>query len=172
MLMKKILMVIAQEGFRDEEYLIPRIIFEDEGFDVKVASLKKGEAIGKFGKRVSVDLSLEEVNPQQYQAIIFVGGPGTISLLNNQMAHLIAKRAFELGLLIGAICMAPSILANAGILNNKKATAFISEKENLQEKGAIFTGNDVEIDSNIITANGPLAAEVFAQTIVKKLKND
>lgn len=168
----KILMIVAFFDFRDEEYKIPRGIFEKEGFSINVASSSKGEAKGKFGERVKVDFSLEEVDVEDYKAIVFVGGPGTVEYFENPLTLDLAKRAFKKEKVVAAICIAPSILANAGILKDKKATSFSSEKENLEEKGAIYTNRNVERDGKIITALGPQAAFDFAQEILKTLKEE
>ncbi len=72
----KILMVMAQNGFRDEEYEVPKSLFEKAGFEVVTASSEKGIAKGKLGAEVKVDLSFDEVNIRDYEAIVFVGGPG------------------------------------------------------------------------------------------------
>ncbi len=61
-------------------------------------------------------------------------------------------------------------MANSGILKGKKATVYIDGKESLLKSGAIYTGNSLEIDGNIITANGPDAAEDFSNAILKSLK--
>ena len=78
--------------------------------------------------------------------------------------------AVEAGKLVGAICIAPRILSEAGILNGKKATVYSSEAGVLRANGAIYTGKDVEVDGKIVTASGPHAAEQFGNTLVKLLK--
>jgi protease I len=72
--------------------------------------------------------------------------------------------------ILAAICAAPSILANAGLLKGKTATSFPDEGENLKAKGANFTGQGLEIDGRIITADGPAHAKQFGEAIVKALK--
>ena len=62
------------------------------------------------------------------------------------------------------------ILTNAGVLKGKHATIYKDLAKMLEEHGAIYTGKQVEIVGNIITANGPDAARLFGKTIVKELK--
>jgi protease I len=71
--------------------------------------------------------------------------------------------------IVGAICIAPVTLANAGILTGKKATVFESETKKLKDKGANCTRKNVERDGKTITANGPKAAKEFGETIAKAL---
>jgi len=166
----KILMIVAPENFRDEEYQKPREILEQAGAEITVASKGTTEAKGLLGAKVKVDKEIEQVNIDDYQAIVFVGGPGSAVYFDDQEALNLAKSADEKGKIVSAICIAPSILANAGILSGKKATAYSSEKDNLVAKGAQFTGESVVMDGKIITANGPEAAEEFGRKLVEILK--
>lgn len=163
----KILMVIAQKDFQGVEYGDSKKEFIEHGFKVVTASERVGECLEKFGSKVIAGVSIGDINPHDYEAIVFIGGPGAAEFFHNLEALHLAKDAFDSGKVIGAICIAPSILANAGILSGKRVTAFPAEKENLEQKGAIFTGNEVEVDGNIVTANGPEASEEFAEAIAK-----
>ena len=73
---KKILMVIADRDFRDEEYLVPKEIFQDDALEVVTANLSGEEAEGTGGAKVQVDISLEQVVISDYDAIVLVGGMG------------------------------------------------------------------------------------------------
>jgi len=168
---KKILMVIAPQDFRDEEYQIPRQIFEKEGYAVTVASSRLGVAKGSQGMTVPVDLLLQSAKVSDYDAVVFIGGKGSWDYFENRDAQRLAREAAAApeGLLC-AICSAPGILAKAGILQGKRVTSFQREEALLKEKGALFTGKDVETDGRLITGNGPQAAEAFAKSIVEALK--
>ena len=165
----KVLMIIAPSGFRDEEYQRPRAVFENADLSVTVASKGVKTAKGMLGMTVEVDKDLSEVAVGDFGAIVFVGGSGSSVYFNDQAALNLAKEAFQQGKVIGAICIAPSILANAGVLKGKKATCFSSEAGNLQAKGAIYTGEAVTVDGNLVTADGPGAAEEFGEKIVELL---
>lgn len=166
---KKVLMVIAPKDFRDEEYQKPRIVLENAGAQITVVSKGVKIATGTLGATVNIDKDLSEVNVADYDAIIFVGGVGASIYFNDQTAFSLAQQAVQQGKVVGAICIAPSILANAGILQGKNATCFSSEAGNLQVKGANYTGQSVTIDGNIVTANGPGAAEEFGKKITELL---
>ncbi|MBW2964621.1 DJ-1/PfpI family protein [Candidatus Woesearchaeota archaeon] len=166
---KSILMVIAPEGFRDEEYQEPRAVFEAAGINVTVASKGVTTAKGKLGATAKVDLDISEVNPDDYDAIVFVGGPGATVYFNDTTAHKLANRFYSAGKVTAAICIGPSILANAGVLRSHKATAFESEAENIAAKSAGYTGQPVTTDGKIVTGNGPAAAEEFGKAVLKAL---
>ncbi len=166
---KRILMVVAHDQYRDEEYEEPRKVFEEEGAKVTVASSSRGEARGKLGGKAPVDILLDEAKVMDYEAIVFVGGPGANEYFYNPKALSLARETFESGKVIAAICIAPVTLANAGILKGKRAAAFPSVESNLKAQGANYTDNLVEREGKIITGSGPEAAVEFGKTVVAAL---
>ncbi len=161
-------MIVAPENFKDEEYFIPKEIFENYGAKVITASsTEHPRSVG--GKSITSNVLISEIDIEEYDAVVFSGGPGANVYFDNEDAHRIVKEAYEKNKIIAAICISPSILANAGILKGKRATAFPSEAENLKSKGAIYTGEAVTRDGNIITGRDPTAAREFAEEIVKAL---
>lgn len=167
--MKNILMIIAPKDFRDEEYFVPKEKFKKAGFNIVTASINKGVCNGKLGATAQADIALDEVTVNNYDAVVFVGGGGSIVYFDDKCAHDIAKSFYNSGKVTSAICIAPMILVNSGILTSKKATVYPSEIENMKNSGVIYTGKDVEADGTIVTANGPAAAEKFADEIIKLL---
>lgn len=167
---KKVLMVIAPENFRDEEYLTPKEVLEGYGAEITTASKGVETAKGMLGATAKVDMDIDDANAKSYDAVIFVGGTGASIYFDDSKAHSIAKEAHNSGKIVCAICIAPSTLANAGMLDGKKATAWSSEQSNLESKGATYTGESVTQDGNIITANGPTAAKAFGEKIAEALK--
>ena len=168
--MKKAVMIIAHDNFRDEEFLEPAEILEKNGIEVKVASSKLGPAKGKLGAMVKPDMLLKEVNVKDFDAVVFIGGNGASEYWDDPIAHNLAQEAYNSGKVVAAICIAPVTLARAGVLKGKKATVWSSEGEQLKQLGADYTGNPVERDGKIITAAGPFAAKDFGEEIVKALK--
>ena len=162
-------MVIAPVDFRDEEYFETRKILEDVGNKITVVNSNGQPSKSSFGKSVKPDKALYEVDAKDFDAIIFVGGSGTKAYFNNQQALNLAREFSKSGKVVAAICIAPTILVNAGILNRKKATSFPSERNNINAIG-YYTGKSVEVDGKIITANGPLAAKEFGKKIADALK--
>ena len=167
---RKILMVIAPQDFRDEEYFDTRGVLESHGFSVVTASRERGDIQGMLGGTAKAEIVLGRVNPEEYDAVIFIGGTGSSKYFKDEDALSLARKAEEKGKVLAAICIAPSILANAGLLRGRNATAFQSERSNLEEKGAKYTGKDVTRDGRIITGSGPKAAREFGEEIVKALK--
>jgi protease I len=164
---KKIVMIIASSDFRDEEYKVPKAIFEKDGYSIIVASSSLSESTGMLGMKVKPNITLDKVIVDDYDAVVFVGGRGSEEYFTNTVAHKIAKDAFDKGKVLAAICIAPIILANAGLLKGKKATC--NDSENLIKKGAHYTGKSVEQDGKIITGIGPESSKEFAETILRLL---
>lgn len=164
-------MVLAPTDFRDEEYSEPYTLLTNLGALVTTASLSTAPAKGMFGKVVAPQASVKSVRGDAFDAVIFIGGTGveTHRMPDNPDLHRIAKEAFSAGKLVAAICIAPKILASSGLLKGKKATVYLSGSGDLRSKGAIYTGKEVEVDGNIVTANGPHAARLFGTTLARML---
>ena len=167
---KKVLIVIAHDVFRDEEYAEPREVLETAGAEVIVASSGLSEARGRFGLAVHPDILVKDAEVSDYDAVVFVGGGGSREYFNDPSALRLARDADDEGKVLAAICIAPHILANADVLKGKKATTYESEIGALKEKGAIYTDKDVQVDGKLITARGPEAARDFGEEVVNALQ--
>ncbi len=168
---KSVLMVVAYETFRDEEYEKPRHVLETAGVKVTVASSSLGEATGKFGLKAPVDMLVKDAVAVDYDAIIYVGGGGAREFFDDPVAQKLARDFNSAGKVVAAICIGPHTPAAAGVLAGKRATCFPSEKEALVKYGAEYTGASVEVDGNVITADGPDAAEKFGEAILRVLNH-
>ncbi|HLC87286.1 DJ-1/PfpI family protein [Candidatus Pacearchaeota archaeon] len=165
---KRVLMVIASSNFRDEELLIPKRFFESKNIKVTVASTRKEKIRGMLGAVSTPDITLNEVSIHEYDAVIFVGGSGIDKnrFYENKDCLNIAKASAFRGKATAAICLGVKILANADLLRARKATCYETAIEYIKDKGAIYTQKDVVQDINLITANGPEAAQEFAEKIL------
>ena len=166
---KDILFVVAPGDYRDEELDDSRQVLEAAGYSAVIASKGVSTAKGMLGGSVSVDLDVANVQVADYIAVVFIGGSGAEVYFDDATVQNIAKQAVEQGKVVGAICIAPSILANAGLLEGKQATAYSSEASSLSGHGATYTGKAVTTDGLIVTANGPEAAEAFGEALLALL---
>lgn len=166
---KKVVMVIASGNFRDEEFQEPSVLLKSKGVEVTVACSKLEASRGMLGATVKPDILLADVKADDYDAVIFVGGSGAVEYFDDETAHNLVRTVVDSARVVGAICIAPSILANAGVLKGRQATAYPSETANLKAAGARFTGKPVTRDGKIITADGPRSARAFANRIVEAL---
>lgn len=167
--MKKIALIIAEKQFRDEEYQVPHKVLQDAGFKVLTVSTTTKEAIGKLGLKVKPDTLITDLKPAELDALVFIGGGGSEQYFADPLSHRLAVEMIELDKVLGAICIAPVILANAGVLKGKRATVYPDGAETLTAGGAKYTGAEVEIDGKIITGNGPEAAKAFGEVLAHLL---
>lgn len=167
---KKVLMVIASDQFRDEEYQKPRALLEGGGVKVTVACSSLNEATGMLGLKVRPDILLKDAEVEEYDGVVFVGGMGATEYWDNPTAHALARLAHQSGKLTSAICLGPMTLANAGLLKGKKATIWKDAVTDFKTKGVVYTGRPVERDGKIVTGSGPEAAEEFGKALLEVLE--
>ena len=144
------------------------------GAHIQIASVSLGTATGKFGMNVEVDLLFSDVRTEYYDALVIIGGPGALGLRENNQVLNIVYNLYTAKKIIAAICIAPVILARAGILKGKKATVWAQSEDGetvqaLISAGAKYQDQPVVADGRVITANGPEAAQDFARTITDAL---
>jgi len=166
---KKVLMVIAPENYRDEEYREPRRILEEKGCRITVASTHTRPAKGMLGMMVTPDTTLDKVDAGEFDLLIFVGGSGAQAYFDDTRAHGLARSAIASGVPVGAICVAPTILANAGLLKGRKATVWPDQAKAIEAAGARYTSSPVERDGSIVTADGPNSAVPFGEEVARML---
>ena len=167
--------IIAFKNFRDEEYFVPKEILEKAGVELKTVSSQTGEAVGADGGTIKVDILIQDLKISDFDAIVFIGGPGALKYLDNEKSYKIIREAIEADKVLAAICIAPTILAKAGVLKGKKTTVWTSPLDRspieiLEKNGAIYEDKSVVADGNIVTADGPAAAKSFAAAIIQNLK--
>ena len=169
---KNILMVVAQQRLRDEEFEHPKTVFEQKGFAVTVAAHEKKEATGMKGAKVMPDLAIAEAASKRFDAVVVVGGGGAREdLWKNRTLFNILNAHHAAGKPVAAICIAPVVLAHAGLLKGISATVY-KEPETLAEfakHGVTLEEKDVVVSGNIVTANGPAAARAFGNAVAALL---
>lgn len=164
------LVIIANDKFQDVELAGTEQGLRNAGFDIVLASVHAGECRGKFGGIVQAALALSDIDVDAFDRVAFIGGPGARTLQENPDAHRIARETLEKGKVLGAICIAPTILARAGVLNGKKATVWNEDGAQdsfIENEGAVYTGDDVTIDGLVVTGNGPEAAAKFGKAFAE-----
>ncbi len=168
---KYILMVIAPESFRDEEFFEPKEVFEKNGYEVVVASTKEGAAKGSQGGTFDVEFTLDRAKSERYDAIVISGGGGSRDYLwDNKTLHKILNDFNKENKTIAAICISPVVLAKAGLLKDKKCTVFndpVSIEIIKKAGGKLDIKKEVVRDGNIVTANGPKASTAFGEEVIK-----
>ena len=168
--MVRILLLIAQRNFNETEFLVTKKGLEEKKIQITVTSITTDDAVGMEGMRVKPDRSLRQTNPNEYDAFIIIGGSGSPQLLDYPETIEWARRFDRQNKLIAAICLAPMVLAKAGILKGVMSTVFPADFaiSTLKQENATYSNRHVIEDDNIITADGPDSAKEFVYKILKK----
>ena len=167
---KTAVLIIASDKFRDEEYQKPKAILEREGVKVTTASSTLNEVTGMLGAKAKPTMLLKDIKTADFDAIVFIGGQGASEYWDNSTAHELARKTVENEKILAAICIAPVTLANARVLEGKKATSWPDVADKLKIKGVKYSTKHVEVDGKIITGSGPEAADEFGKALVKALQ--
>jgi 4-methyl-5(b-hydroxyethyl)-thiazole monophosphate biosynthesis len=173
--MKKVMIHLA-DGFEEVEAITPVDVLRRCGCEVITISVNgKKEVTSKRGVTILADRLFEEADYSNADMIVLPGGqPGADNLNKHEGLKNQIVKFHEQSKYVTAICAAPLVLGSAGILKGKKATCFPGTEPQLT--GATCTGNDVEVDGNIITGKGPGVALAFsfviAEILVGKAKTE
>ena len=160
--------VFLATGFEEIEAMGIVDTLRRAGIEVVIAGLQTGAIEGGHGVKVVPDRQIEEVNIEDFDAVVLPGGsPGYVNLGNDKRVLDAVRKAFELGKVVAAICAAPSVLAKAGILEGKKATIYPGLENALD--GAKHINERVVVDGKIITSQGPGTALEFGVKLVEIL---
>ena len=164
--MKKVLMILA-DGFEEIEALGTADILRRAKLELSIAGLNEGLITSVQGIKITPDCKLSDIEIDQFDAVVLPGGqPGANNLNADKRVIEILHKFNDEKKLICAICAAPFILAEQGILKGRKATCFPAYKDVLNES---YVEQKVVVDGNIIPSRGPATAPDFAFTIVDKL---
>lgn len=161
--------VMLANGFEEVEALTVVDVLRRANFDVQTVSITHSFQVeGTHGVIVNADNIFTEVSLAESELVVLPGGmPGALNLRNDETLCAVLKKRASENLAVAAICAAPFILGELGILQGKRATCYPGFEDKLA--GATVTGAMVERDGNIITCKGPAAAMEFALTIVEAL---
>ena len=166
---KKAVLIVGSQNFRDEELFETKRVLDAAQAQTFIASTKTGAILGTLGNVAEATIPINRLRVDDYDAIIFIGGPGAAEYAGNSTIMNMVRETVRKGKVLAAIGVAPTILANANVLAGIRATSFLSEQQLLVQAGAVYTGAPVERERLIITATGPEAAMDFGRVIVDAL---
>jgi protease I len=164
-------LIVATDGFEEWELFGPRQILQQRGAEVVLASLKLDPIQATIhddpGKTIRPDLTIDEVNPDDFDALILPGGvrnPDHLRMHPNVIALI---RAFaEQDKPIGAICHGPWLLVEADLLRGRTATSWPSIRTDLRNAGANVIDEAAVTDGKIVTSRNPNDVEDFTKALI------
>ncbi|OHE77282.1 MAG: protease [Verrucomicrobia bacterium RIFCSPLOWO2_12_FULL_64_8] len=164
--MPSVLALLA-DGFEEIEFTAPVDLLRRAGVEVTVASLADNRhATGRSGITAHADATLAEIGDRLYDLLFLPGGPGVKNLRADSRVHATVKRHAAAGKWLAAICAAPTVLHDAGLLTGHRYTAHFSVAHELP---AILADQRVVADGNILTSRGAGTAVDFGLLLVEKL---
>jgi len=166
----KDVLIISADRFEDSELLQPFQKLNEEGLSVEIASMKRGTITGKHGMQVTVDLRVDEVDPDNYGMLLLPGGKAPAELRQNPQVLDIARQFMQQDRPVAAICHGPQILISAGVMEGRTATSYPSVAEELKQAGAHYVDKEVVVDGNLVTSRRPDDIPVFVHEILKQLQ--
>lgn len=167
-------LIIATDGFEQSELMEPLRLLKDAGAQVTIASLKSGEIRGwdqkDWGKSVSVDLTIDDVSSEDYDALLLPGGQMNPDILRMDHKVIEVIREFDAARKpIAAICHAPWLLAEANVIEGRTVTAWPSIRTDLANAGAAVVDEEVVVDGNLITSRKPGDIPAFTEALMAAL---
>lgn len=180
--------IVAHE-FEDVELLYPFLRLSEEGAEVTIIPIPAGlhprpaipskPVTGRYGTPIPLEVfregiryvikRLEEVKPEEFDAIILPGGFSPDHLRVKREVLEFVKRAHEAGKIIAAICHGPQVLISAGLVKGRKVTAYEAVRDDLINAGAIFVDEPAVRDGNIVTGRVPDDLPEFCRLIIEAL---
>ena len=165
-----VLVFLPKKEFNEEEFIVIKKRLLKAGRQVFITSDDHFFCSGSKGMKVKSDTSFYNINVNNFSALILIGGTGSKAYWGNRNIHKIVKKFFDLGKIVAAICTSPIILANAGILHNKKATCYSENKMELINAGIDYQDKSLVIDVNVVTADNSYSAQQFAEAVLNLTK--
>jgi 4-methyl-5(b-hydroxyethyl)-thiazole monophosphate biosynthesis len=167
--MSTVLLLLA-EGFEEVEAIAVVDVLRRAEIQVTMAGLQEGPIKSARGVRILPDATLDEINPDLFDMVVLPGGmPGTDNLAADQRVRKILTAMVEKQKYAAAICAAPYVLSEAGILKSKRVTSYPSFQPRLQAK-EVTSDEKVVVDGNVVTSQGAGTALNFALKIVELFK--
>ena len=163
---KRVLCLLAP-GFEEIETVTPIDLLRRAGAEVVVASLGGEQSVtGRSQLTLRADAALADVQDEDFDLLLFPGGPGVKALRADGRPAKLAKTFHQTGKVVAAICAAPTVLKDASLLENKKFTAHFSVYEELP---AALADERVVQDGTILTSRGAGTAVDFGLAVVQTL---
>lgn len=167
--MARVLVPLA-EGCEELEAVTIIDLLRRAGVEVVTAGLADGPVRASRGVVLLPDRNLDEVLGDEFDMIVLPGGlPGADHLDADPRIHTLLQRMAEQDRFTAAICAAPKVLLNAGLLDGHKATAYPGVIDGQMTAGAQLLSDAVVIDGRVVTSRGPGTAMDFALTLIEQL---
>jgi protease I len=170
-------LMIATDGFENDELFGPRQALIDAGAKVTIASIKtdpiQGEKGGEKADKITPDLVLDDVDSEEFDALVIPGGVGNPDKMRMQeRAVQIVEEFMDDDKIVAAICHGPWLLVEADVVDGRTVTSWPSIRTDLENAGADVVDQEVAIDGKLITSRKPDDIPAFNQAIIAALTEE
>ena len=169
--------ILATDGFEQVELTSPKNELEKNGATVHIVTPKKeSESIkgwdkDNWGIEMKTDVSVENANADDYNALVLPGGVMNPDTLRTNDAALDFIRAFfKAGKPVSAICHAPQLLIEAGVVEGRNVTSYKSIKTDLKNAGANWENSEVVTDEGLVTSRNPDDLPAFNDKMIEEIE--
>lgn len=167
--MSKIVIPIT-DLVEDVEFTDVYDAFKNAGHEVTTINFNSGSVTGKHGTKINIDKSIDDVSPEDFDALFIPGGFSPDQLRADKRFIDFTQYFIEKNKLVMAICHGPQLLIQTGLTLGRRMTAYVTVQRDLYYAGAYVEDKPVVVDRNLITSREPKDIPEFNQTILKHLK--
>ena len=163
--------ILLGNGFEEAEALVPLDLLRRAGAKVALVGLDGPEVTGGHGVTVKADITMDQVrDPEDMEMLVLPGGLGGVEAIQGELrAQALIQRCYDEGCWLAAICAAPTILANLGFLDRRRAVCYPGMEE-LMGSAVVQKGTPVVVDGHIVTAEAAGSAFPFGLKLVEVLR--
>jgi len=164
------ILIMATDGFEQSELEEPMELLQDAGYEVLVASPEEGSIQGwdqdDWGDDVDVDLTLDEANAEDFDALLLPGGQiNPDKLRMDQQAVQLVRDFVDAGKPVAAICHGPWLLVEADVVRGKRVTSWPSIRTDLKNAGANVVDEEAVVDGQFVTSRKPDDIPAFVEAL-------
>ncbi len=164
--------ILTDNGFEEIELTSPKAALLEAGAEVVIVSLQqtvKGWGHDNWGVEINTDVNLADANPEDYDALMLPGGVMNPDKMRTEKAYVyFAQHFLETGKPIAAICHAPQLLIETGMLADRNMTSYPSIKTDLVNAGVIWEDKEVVTDNGLVTSRSPEDLPAFNKKMVEE----
>jgi protease I len=157
--------------FEDTELIVPYFRLLEAGARVDIGAPTMDRIGGEHGYSVDPDLTIDAVDPDEYELLIVPGGspdgaPATVSKIDK--AQRIAKSFFDDDKPVASICHGPWLLASAGVIEGRRLTSYWHDgvPEDVKAAGGLWEDSEVVVDGNLVTSRWPPDLPAFSREMM------
>ena len=165
--------IVVTNGFEQIELTDPRDALEDAGASTEIVSIEDDEVKGwnhtEWGDTFAVDASIEDADPDRYDALLLPGGVmNPDKLRRDERVQRFVRAFFEEGKPVAAICHGPWTLIDAGVVKGRRVTSYHSIQMDLKNAGAEWVDEEVVVDRGLVTSRKPDDLPAFDAKMIEE----